>query len=63
MYVSLAALYAGLALLYDSWWLLLFLIPVLLVIRYAVIAREEKYLTGAFPVEYSAYCSHVRRWL
>ena len=63
MYVSLAALYAGLALLYDSWWPLLFLIPVLLVIRYAVIAREEKYLTGAFPVEYSAYCSHVRRWL
>ncbi|MEO7104497.1 MAG: isoprenylcysteine carboxylmethyltransferase family protein [Gemmatimonadaceae bacterium] len=63
MYVGLAALYLAIALFYGSWWLIVWLFPVLLVVRYAVIAREERYLTSAFPDEYPAYCSRVRRWL
>lgn len=63
MYVGLAALYLAIAIFYGSWWPVLVLVPVLLIIRYAVIAREEQYLSSAFPVEYMAYCSRVRRWL
>ena len=34
-----------------------------LVMRYYVIAREERYLRGAFGAQYEAYCARVRRWL
>ena len=63
MYVSMTALYLGITLLINSWWPLLLLLIVLFVIRRFVIAREERYLTDAFPVEYAAYCQRVRRWL
>jgi protein-S-isoprenylcysteine O-methyltransferase Ste14 len=63
MYVSLAALYLGAALFLDSWWPVVLLPFVLIVIQRAVIAREERYLRERFPVEYPAYCSRVRRWL
>ena len=63
MYVSLAALYLAIAIIYGSWWPVVLLLPVLLIMRYAVIAREERYLGNAFPDEYAAYCSRVRRWL
>jgi protein-S-isoprenylcysteine O-methyltransferase Ste14 len=28
-----------------------------------VIAREERYLAAAFPVDYATYRARVRRWL
>jgi protein-S-isoprenylcysteine O-methyltransferase Ste14 len=63
MYVSLAALYLGVALILNSWWPVVLLPVVLIFIQGAVIAREERYLRARFPVEYPAYCSRVRRWL
>ena len=63
MYVSLAALYVGVSLFANSWWPLLLLPVVLLAVDRAVIAREERYLAGAFPAEYAAYRARVRRWL
>lgn len=63
MYVSLAALYLGVALILNSWWPVVLLPVVLVVIQRTVIAREERYLRERFPVEYPAYCSRVRRWL
>lgn len=63
MYLGLASLHVGAALLANSWWPLIVLPFVLLVIDRAVIAREERYLRVAFPVEYAAYCARVRRWL
>jgi protein-S-isoprenylcysteine O-methyltransferase Ste14 len=63
MYVSLVALYVGVTLLLNSWWPLVLLPLVVLVIDRAVIAREERYLTDAFPVDYPAYRARVRRWL
>ena len=63
MYVSFIALYIGAALLVNSWWPLVLLPAVVLTIDRAVIAREERYLRSAFPVEYAAYCDRVRRWL
>ena len=63
MYVAFALAYTGLALLVNTWWPLFFLPLVLVAIDRLVIAREERYLASAFPQEYSAYRSRVRRWL
>ena len=63
MYVSLALLYLAFALWLNSWWAVVMLVPVLVVIQTAVIAREERYLGAAFPGEYQSYCARTRRWL
>jgi protein-S-isoprenylcysteine O-methyltransferase Ste14 len=63
MYVSLVLLYLAVALWMNTWWAVLMLLPVLLVINAAVIAREERYLGSAFPNEYAAYRARTRRWL
>ena len=63
MYASLVALYLGLTLVLNSWWPFFLLPLVVVVIQQAVIAREERYLSGAFPDEYAAYRRRVRRWL
>ena len=63
MYVSLALVHAGIALLANALWPLLLLLPALLLIRYHVIAREEAYLHSRFGPDYQAYCHSVRRWL
>lgn len=62
MYVSLSLVHAGIALLANALWPLLLLLPALLVIRYFVIAREERYLLSRFGPEYQAYLNSVRRW-
>ncbi|HEY8267392.1 MAG TPA: isoprenylcysteine carboxylmethyltransferase family protein [Xanthobacteraceae bacterium] len=53
----------GLAIGFDSLWVLAMLVPFYLVIRYGVIAREEAYLERKFGGVYLAYKSRVRRWL
>lgn len=63
MYVSLVALYVGLSAFANSWWPILLLPLVVVAIDRGVIAREERYLDAAFPAEYGAYRSRVRRWL
>ena len=63
MYVSMLVLYVGIALIVNGWWPLIVLPLVVLLIDRAVIAREERYLRGAFPKEYAAYCDSVRRWI
>ena len=47
----------------NALWILLLVVPVLLVIRYGVIAREEAYLTRKFGDPYRQYSAQVRRWL
>lgn len=63
LYVGLTLLYAGAALLIPSTWPLILLVPVLLVMRWGVIAREERYLEGKFGEPYRTYLGRVRRWL
>jgi len=53
----------GLAIAFDTLWLLMMLVPFALVIRYGVIAREEVYLERKFGDVYRGYRSRVRRWL
>jgi protein-S-isoprenylcysteine O-methyltransferase Ste14 len=53
----------GLAIAFNSLWLLLTLVPFALVIRYGVVAREEAYLDRKFGHVYRRYRARVRRWL
>ena len=63
MYVALALLFAGIAVLADSGWLGLLLVAYVAVLRVGVIAREERYLERKFGAPYRAYRANVRRWL
>lgn len=63
LYVALAFVYTGIALLCDSLWALALLVPMLLVIRHGVIAREEAYLERKFGDDYRQFKTTVRRWL
>ena len=63
MYVSLVALYLGVALLMNSWWPVVLLPLVIVLVDRLVIAREERYLAAAFGGEYDRYRARVRRWV
>ena len=62
-YGAIAFLYTALTLTFGGWWSILALIPTILLIRYAVISREERYLERKFGEEYRAYKARVRRWI
>jgi len=63
IYLGMALGLIGLAIALNSLWLLLALVPFVLVIRYAVITREEAYLQRKFGDVYRRYCVRARRWL
>jgi len=63
IYIGMLLGQTGLAIGFNSVWLLATLVAFYFVIRYGVIAREEAYLERKFPDVYLAYKSHVRRWL
>ena len=60
---GLAALTSALALFMNTWWPILLLAPVLLIVRVFVIGPEERYLHRRFGSDYVAYMHRVRRWL
>ena len=63
IYLGMALILGGFALIGNALWPLLALIPVIWVIQTQVIAREEPYLAGKFGIAYHDYCRRVRRWL
>ncbi len=63
IYLALSLLYAGIAIAADSPWILALLAPLLIVMHYGVINREERYLERKFADDYRRYRSSVRRWL
>ena len=63
IYVGMILGLIGLAVGFDSLWLVVALAVFCLVIRYGVIAREEAYLERKFGAGYLAYKDRVRRWL
>ena len=63
IYLAMFLGHVGLAIAFNSLWLLLTLVPFALVIRYGVVAREEAYLERKFGDVYRGYRAHVRRWL
>ncbi len=63
MYVAVTAVYLGIGFILPSLPVLLLVVPLLVVMRYGVIAREERYLDQRFGEPYRAYRQRVRRWL
>jgi protein-S-isoprenylcysteine O-methyltransferase Ste14 len=63
IYVAMFLIYVGIGLLADTAWIFVLFVPLALVIRYGVVAREEAYLARKFGDAYRAYQSRVRRWL
>lgn len=63
IYIGMFLGQIGLAIGFDSLWLLAALVPFCLVIRYGVVAREEAYLERKFGAPYIDYKARVRRWL
>jgi protein-S-isoprenylcysteine O-methyltransferase Ste14 len=63
IYVAMTGLYFGIALLGNSLWPFLFLVPLLATMYWGVVLREERYLTHRFGEAYLAYKSRTRRWL
>ena len=63
MYVGMALTYLGAALLFRSAAAAVLLVPVLALMNFIVIPREEAYLTRRFGGEYEAFRARVQRWL
>lgn len=63
LYVALTLMYVGLALLANALWVLVLIVPVLLILHYGVVRREERYLEAKFAGAYREYRSRVRRYL
>jgi protein-S-isoprenylcysteine O-methyltransferase Ste14 len=63
IYIAMFGGLVGLAMAFDSLWLLAALVIFALIIRIGVVAREEAYLERKFGDVYRQYRSRVRRWL
>lgn len=63
LYLAMALMYLGLTLLANTWWCLPLLVPVLLLIHFGVVVREERYLERKFGDSYRDYRLRVRRYL
>jgi protein-S-isoprenylcysteine O-methyltransferase Ste14 len=62
LYLGLTIAYLGVTLAGNTWWSVMFLVPILLVMHFDVVLREERYLTRKFGDIYRQYCSRVRRY-
>jgi protein-S-isoprenylcysteine O-methyltransferase Ste14 len=63
IYLSFVLAGVGIAFAVNSLWIVLMQIPVVLLIRKFVIAKEEHYLESKFGDEYRNYKLRVRRWI
>ena len=63
LYLALTFLYLGLTFVFNTWWGIIVLIPLLIIMHYGVVLREEDYLEQKFGETYRQYRSTVRRYL
>jgi protein-S-isoprenylcysteine O-methyltransferase Ste14 len=63
LYLAMTFLFLGLTMLFNSWWGVILLVPVLVVLHWGVVQREERYLQRKFGEQYTGYRSRVRRYL
>lgn len=62
MYVGLLCFYIASAFWFGSWYTLIFIPLVILLVNFFIIRREEKYLERTFGKTYRDYRLKVRRW-
>lgn len=63
LYLAASGLYVAVTLLVNTLWPLPLLPPMLVVLEWGVIRREERYLEAKFGEAYRVYRARVRRWL
>lgn len=63
IYVGMFLIFGGIGVAARSQWILILTLPLAIMIRYGVVAREEAYLERRFGAAYRDYKSRVRRWL
>jgi protein-S-isoprenylcysteine O-methyltransferase Ste14 len=63
IYVGMLLVYAGIGMGARSAWILILALPLVIILRYRVVAREETYLERRFGDAYRDYKARVRRWL
>jgi protein-S-isoprenylcysteine O-methyltransferase Ste14 len=63
IYLGMFFFYAGIGFAARSLWILILTMPLAIIMRYGVLAREEAYLERRFGDAYRDYKAHVRRWL
>ncbi|QIA20862.1 isoprenylcysteine carboxylmethyltransferase family protein [Mesorhizobium sp. AA22] len=63
IYLGMFLVYGGIGLAAQNIWILVLTLPLAILIRYGVVAREEAYLERRFGDAYLDYRQSVRRWL
>ena len=63
IYLGMFLLYGGIGVAAHSTWIVVLTLPLAILIRYGVVAREEAYLKRRFGDAYLDYKQRVRRWL
>jgi protein-S-isoprenylcysteine O-methyltransferase Ste14 len=63
LYLATTGMYVAVALFFNALWPLVLLLPMLAVLHFGVIRREERYLEAKFGAPYRDYRHRVRRWV
>jgi protein-S-isoprenylcysteine O-methyltransferase Ste14 len=63
LYLSLIALFTMIGVVLASPAFLVLVVPLVLVLHFGVVLREERYLDAKFGEAYRGYKARVRRWL
>jgi protein-S-isoprenylcysteine O-methyltransferase Ste14 len=63
IYISLAVMYTGLSVAFNTFWPLAFLIFAIVIVDRKIILQEEKFLEKKFGEGYRSYKLKVRRWI
>ena len=63
IYLGMFLIYGGIGVAAQNTWILVLTLPLAILIRYGVVAREEAYLERRFSNAYLDYKQRVRRWL
>ena len=63
IYLSFVLMYLGLSFIFDSAYVLIMLVVVVVLFDRLQIPREERYLRRLFGAEFDSYAAKVRRWL
>jgi protein-S-isoprenylcysteine O-methyltransferase Ste14 len=63
IYLGMVLGILGIGIAAGSAWVLLMTVPFLIVIRYGVVSREERYLEAKFGAQYRSYRERVGRWI
>ncbi|MEA2048232.1 MAG: isoprenylcysteine carboxylmethyltransferase family protein [Campylobacterota bacterium] len=63
VYMALVLSECGLAFVFDTFWLMIAALLLLMLLDYFIVRYEEKILESIFTDEYKAYKKHTRRWI